>query len=135
MKHPPNDVQVNVIDNDVLAVEDDVWPCRQTALFRFPAEDDSSRFDNEWLVDYNCKNGDAGGLPGYPIEFENGDANVPGDRMCEDFHAGPYCETCVQGYTLEWDGTCRRLTDAELAALEALGQEVLEEEGEEESGR
>lgn len=55
---------MSIIDNDVLAVEEDVWPCRQTSMFRFPDDSNGNAFHNEWLVDYNCKNGDAGGLPG-----------------------------------------------------------------------
>lgn len=60
MKHPPADVVVTVLDNDVIADQGEIIPCRQTSLF-------SSTGSNQWLVDQNCANGDAGGLPGYPI--------------------------------------------------------------------
>ena len=79
-------------------------------------------------MDVNCKNGDAGGLPGFPVEFTNGDANVPGDRMCQDNRAGPYCDECISGFVLE-RGSCRKMTKAEVAQT---GQK---EEEEEESGR
>ena len=95
---------------------DQVWPCRQTSLFKFPDTDfeKTGQYHDEWMVDYNCKNGDAGGLPGFPIEFANGDANVPGDRQCIDNRAGPYCETCASGYILE-KGLCRQMTKEEAA--------------------
>jgi hypothetical protein len=121
---PPNPVVVDVIDNDILAVEDTVWPCRQSSLFRFPNDDfeQSHRYHDEWLVDYNCKNGDAGGLPGFPSEFANGDANVPGDRMCPDNRAGPYCEDCLPQYVKE-RGLCRQMTTNEISAGSTQAEE------------
>jgi hypothetical protein len=135
MAFPPLPVEVDVVDNDVLAIEDEVWPCKQTSLFRFPVEGfnpDSPKYQNEWLIDYNCKSGDAGGLPGYPSEFPNGDAGVPGDRMCDDNHAGPYCQQCIEAH-IEEAGKCRPMTEEELAALNVEPGAVEEEE--EESGR
>ena len=133
MAFPPLSVEVDVVDNDILAIEEDVWPCKQTSLFRFPVEGfdpASPKYQNEWLVDYNCKSGDAGGLPGYPAEYSNGDAGVPGDRMCDDNHAGPYCQQCIDGH-IEDAGKCRPMTAEELLAYGAGGVE----EEEEESGR
>ena len=135
MAFPPLEVEVDVVDNDVLAIEDEVWPCKQTSLFRFPVEGFNSampKYDNEWLVDYNCKSGDAGGLPGYPVEFRNGDAGVEGDKMCDDNHAGPYCQQCIQAH-IEQAGKCRPMTDEEMAASNVDPATVEEEE--EESGR
>ena len=135
MAFPPLVVEVDVVDNDVLAIEDEVWPCKQTSLFRFPVEGfdpASPKYQNEWLVDYNCKSGDAGGLPGYPAEHQNGDAGVPGDRMCDHNHAGPYCQQCLDGH-IEEAGKCRPMTVDELQAFNS-GDSVVEEE-EEESGR
>jgi hypothetical protein len=59
---PPVAIETKVIDNDVLAIEKEVWPCRQTALFRFPDTefDVTGKYHDEWLVDGNCKSGDAG---------------------------------------------------------------------------
>ncbi len=93
MAFPPLDVQVTVTDNDAIAIQGEIDPaeCRQTSLF-------SSTGSNEWLVDKNCRAGDAGGLPGYPItsvlafdadEFghieahagSNGDAGYAGRRL------------------------------------------------------
>ena len=135
MAFPPLSVVVDVVDNDILAVEDEVWPCKQTQLFRFPEQDFDPlepKYRSEWLVDYNCKNGDAGGLPGFPAEFANGDAGVPGDRMCDGNHAGPYCHQC-KALHVEERGHCRPMTEEELAAMEE--EAPAQEEAEEESGR
>ena len=67
MANPPKDVVVTIKDNDNIATQSAsaISACRQTMLFNYPqatGTEDSS----EWLVDYNCNNGDAGGLPGFP---------------------------------------------------------------------
>ena len=62
MAFPPLDVTVTVEDNDDIEVQGAISPCRQTSLFS-----SSTAGQNEWLVDKTCTNGDAGGLPGYPI--------------------------------------------------------------------
>merc|ERR1719327_1218923 len=69
---PPKDVIVRVTDNDVIAVQAvaSVDGCRATTLFQFAQStaDSVGVFKKQWLTDYNCKSGDAGGLPGYPVE-------------------------------------------------------------------
>jgi len=111
MSHPPNHVVVQVGDNDVIKDQAVISPCRQTSLFSYPTElavsTNQGAHQSEWLVDYNCQNGDAGGLPGYPVGGfkvkENnvgellGDANVDGDMQCKGGHIGPYCTNCPVG--------------------------------------
>ena len=116
MAHLPNDVVVKVLDNDVIKNQTEITPCRQTSLFSYPTElavssssSGSTVQQAEWLVDYNCKNGDAGGLPGYPVGGLNvrennvgvllGDANVAGDKQCAGGFIGPYCTDCPKGKT------------------------------------
>merc|ERR1711865_436865 len=96
MKHKPADVSVIIMDNDIIAAQGAISNCRQTSLFsssaiRRTSSESDPFFGNEWLTDYNCKNGDGGGLPGYPVAYAAvagvpieapgyaGDANVPGD--------------------------------------------------------
>ena len=114
MAFPPLDVEVTVTDNDNIEVQGAISPCRQTSLF-------SSTGSNEWLVDKNCLNGDAGGLPGYPIKAAvaadafghieahggaNGDAGYAGRRllMAEQGHVLgdamiPGDDQCANGRT------------------------------------
>jgi hypothetical protein len=106
MKHQPADVSVIVQDNDIIASQGDIAPCRQTSLFSSTAllrDSSGTNFGNEWLIDYNCQNGDAGGLPGYPVDSVVkttaststaylGDANIPGDGQCNDGWTGPLCD-------------------------------------------
>lgn len=121
MKNPPADVVVRVLDNDIIAVQGDIPSCRQTSLFSSTALESvggDTQLSNEWLVDQNCQNGDAGGLPGWPVvtsdvtsdpEFEEvseesdafvasgtavyvGDALIPGDTQCDGGYTGVYCE-------------------------------------------
>eukprot|EP01047_Picozoa_sp_COSAG01_P106897 COSAG01_NODE_35961_length_524_cov_1.075294_1_plen_139_part_10 len=72
MKNEPADVRVIVHDNDALSGQPAITPCRQTSLFSTSALESTSGSmpvagGNQWLVDQNCQNGDAGGLPGYPV--------------------------------------------------------------------
>jgi len=105
MRFPPADVSVRVTDNDVVAdqtaLAGGVGACRQTRLFQYADQSVSANrqkassgvHSTEWLVDYNCKNGDAGGLPGYPANKYPipGDAGIAGDDQCQS-GTGPYCE-------------------------------------------
>jgi len=131
MAFPPLDVTVTVEDNDDIAVQAEIAPCRQTSLF-------SSTGTNEWLVDKNCREGDAGGLPGYPITSVFGlsvsqhimahggadgdaglggrrrlmaeqghilgDAMIPGDDQCANGRIGAYCTECPDGMNVTADG-------------------------------
>jgi len=126
MMHPPADVVVTVLDNDVIVDQGDIPTCRQTSLF-------SSTGSNQWLVDHNCRNGDAGGLPGYPIGTVDrthhsdqvggqdgvggglrrlltaegqvlGDAMIPGDGQCANGRIGAYCTECPEGQNVTADG-------------------------------
>jgi hypothetical protein len=129
MKFPPNDVTVTVTDNDVISEQDSaaIASCKQTSLYSYP--DDSAR-KSEWLVDYNCDNGDAGGLPGYPAAdgvgiMEGaatdastwrrnlavsmhaevlGDAHLPGDAQCANGRVGAYCDRCPEGMNVTGSG-------------------------------
>merc|ERR1711988_2002443 len=79
---PPKDVLVRVSDNDVITEQAtaSVDGCRSTQLFQFAQTSTDSVgqrtnvkydgygvFQKQWLTDYNCLSGDAGGLPGYPV--------------------------------------------------------------------
>ena len=119
MMHPPADVVVTVLDNDEIADQGEITPCRQTSLF-------SSTGSNQWLVDENCLNGDAGGLPGYPVtsvdrtDLANqvgagrrllmaegtvlGDAMIPGDDQCANGRTGAHCTECPEGQNVTADG-------------------------------
>jgi hypothetical protein len=109
MKHKPADVSVIVMDNDIISAQGAISGCRQTSLFsssaiRRTSSESDPFFGNEWLTDFNCKNGDAGGLPGYPVAYSAvagvpveapgyaGDANVPGDEQCTPPFTGPKCD-------------------------------------------
>ena len=79
MRFPPNNVIVTVTDND--AVQDDsaasaalsAGNCRQTSLLQYT--DSAFKISRkEWLTDWNCDSGDAGGLPGYPVANTDGSA-------------------------------------------------------------
>jgi hypothetical protein len=98
---PPKDVIVRVTDNDVIAEQavSSVDGCRSTQLFQFAQSTSDSVgqqtaavagdgvFKKQWLTDYNCKSGDAGGLPGYPVEVAAGVNGEPAnsfDGYCTD---------------------------------------------------
>jgi len=100
----PAHVKVHVTDNDVVADQSALaggqGACRQTKLFQYADASNTANTQlqgsgvhkTEWLVDYNCKNGDAGGLPGYPADSAiAGDANIAGDDQCGGTGTGPYC--------------------------------------------
>merc|ERR1711937_1067182 len=79
MRFPPNSVVVTVTDND--SAEDDsvasraasAGNCRQTSLLQYT--DSTFKINRkEWLTDWNCDSGDAGGLPGYPVANADGAA-------------------------------------------------------------
>ena len=88
-----------MVDNGV-PIEDEVW-LQQTSLFRFPVEGfdrprrstkTSGRLHQEVVMQVACRE--------YQ-RYQNGDAGVPGDRMCDDSHAGPYCQQCIDGHIEE----------------------------------
>merc|ERR1711998_596401 len=97
----PADVTDIVKDNDIIADVTNTSVTRTTTT--------SAGIGNMWLTDYNCKNGDAGGLPGYPVDStvsaqvptipvssdplygSVGDAQVPGDGQCTTGKCGPLC--------------------------------------------
>jgi hypothetical protein len=101
MKFPPLDTSVRISDNDAVVDQTALSSsCRQTRLFQYADASDTTYTDvvgsgvhkTEWLVDYNCKNGDAGGLPGYPADAAiSGDAGIDGDGQCAGGTTGPYC--------------------------------------------
>jgi hypothetical protein len=80
---------VSIVDNDIIGdVTNPVLvdsKCKQTSFFMWSdtaeaANDKQTGVErSEWLIDYNCDNGDAGGLPGYPESAAaNGDAGING---------------------------------------------------------
>jgi hypothetical protein len=127
MKNEPADVRVIVHDNDALAGQLAITPCRQTSLFSTSALESTSgnapvAGGNQWLVDQNCQNGDAGGLPGYPVVTPlhgsnkpyvvgsearvptigvGGDAHIAGNAQCIGQATGPYCSDCPVGMKVD----------------------------------
>ena len=111
MYFKPNDVNVVITDNDLIAEQADIDECKTTSLYSYP--DDSSR-SAEWLVDHNCRAGDAGGLPGYPASSVSwtpgsadswrrlatahedgkvlGEGGLPGSSQCAEGMCGSYCD-------------------------------------------
>ena len=81
LNNPPVDVIAQVTDNDDITEQATaaVAGCRATALFQYADSAGESAgqqatavggrgvFKKQWLTDYNCDSGDAGGLPGYPV--------------------------------------------------------------------
>lgn len=111
---PPKDVEVLVTDNDAIVEQTtaSVPGCRSTQLFQYAESVGDSVgqqttkvagngvFKKQWLTDYNCKSGDAGGLPGYPVEVASDgidgyctDNTKTAKSACE---ASKYCT--VQGH-------------------------------------
>merc|ERR1711871_1503965 len=90
LNNPPVDVIAQVIDNDDIAEQatSAVEGCRATQLFQYAdsagatggqqASAVSGRgvFKKEWLTDYNCDSGGAGGLPGYPLSPTRSDGTA-----------------------------------------------------------
>merc|ERR1712070_285313 len=74
------DVTVKVLDNDAIE-EETVDPntnrftsslytnCRDTKLFQYTTDGELDVTKGEWLNDYNCGNGDMGGLPGHSVDY------------------------------------------------------------------
>jgi len=98
---PPKDVTIRVTDNDVIVeqAQASVDGCRSTTLFQYAqgkeadtegqqhakVNDNQGVFKTQWLTDYNCKSGDAGGLPGYPVEVAGTVSSSSGiDGYCTD---------------------------------------------------
>merc|ERR1711988_1497828 len=87
LNNPPKDVIALVSDNDDISEQTTaaIAGCRATTLFQYAdstgsaggqqttAVGGSGVFKKEWLTDYNCDSGDAGGLPGYPLSPTRGD--------------------------------------------------------------
>merc|ERR1711988_1490284 len=87
LNNPPKDVIALVTDNDDISEQTTaaIAGCRATTLFQYAdstgsaggqqttAVGGSGVFKKEWLTDYNCDSGDAGGLPGYPLSPTRGD--------------------------------------------------------------
>ena len=93
---PPKDVTIRVTDNDMIVqqAQASIDGCRSTTLFQYAQADPGTDsigqqntqqpgngvFKTQWLTDYNCKSGDLGGLPGYPVEV----ASTGIDGYCTD---------------------------------------------------
>merc|ERR1712224_1000522 len=87
LNNPPKDVRAQVTDNDDIAEQTSaaIAGCRATTLFQYADSQGTAGgqqttavggrgvFKKEWLTDYNCDSGDAGGLPGYPLSPTRGD--------------------------------------------------------------
>jgi hypothetical protein len=90
LNNPPKDVIAKVTDNDDIAEQATaaIAGCRATTLFQYADSTGSAGgqqntavggrgvFKKEWLTDYNCDSGDAGGLPGYPLSPTRGDGTA-----------------------------------------------------------
>lgn len=61
-------------------------------------------FKKEWLTDYNCDSGDAGGLPGYPLSPTRGDG-TPIAGYCTDGTQLTEA-TCIAQYFCTVAGSC-----------------------------
>jgi hypothetical protein len=90
LNNPPKDVVARVTDNDDISEQGTaaIAGCRSTSLFQYAdasgiaggqqttAVGGRGVFKKEWLTDYNCDSGDAGGLPGYPLAPTRGDGTA-----------------------------------------------------------
>jgi len=97
LNNPPVDVIARVIDNDDIVEQgtSTIDGCRATQLFQYADSTGSAGgqqdtavggrgvFKKEWLTDYNCDSGDAGGLPGYPLSPTRSDGAAI-DGYCTD---------------------------------------------------
>lgn len=79
LKFVPVDVTVFINDNDQIADQTNpIANCKQTQYFMWSDHTDTATDPatgikkSKWLVDYNCDNADAGGLPGYPASAVSG---------------------------------------------------------------
>jgi len=123
MNNPPVDVVARVIDNDDITEQatSAIEGCRATQLFQYADSAGASGgqqasavagrgvFKKEWLTDYNCDSGDAGGLPGYPLSPTRSDGTAI-DGYCTDGVQASE-STCVAQYfctvaQLQWDCPC-----------------------------
>merc|ERR1711871_834644 len=90
LNNPPKDVIAQVTDNDDISEQTTaaIAGCRATSLFQYADSTGTANgqqttavpgrgvFKKEWLTDYNCDSGDAGGLPGYPLSPTRGDGTA-----------------------------------------------------------
>eukprot|EP01050_Picozoa_sp_SAG11_P000472 SAG11_NODE_14_length_26344_cov_14.209411_10_plen_2210_part_00 len=124
LEKPPMDVLVEITDNDAQTAQSALTgACRQTRLFQFAdaggdVDDgvDGTRdavlgtgvLRTKWLTDYNCDNGDAGGLPGYPSiaypVLASSDYGAAGTGYCTD-KSSTTSAACTGGFC-SVQGTC-----------------------------
>merc|ERR1711871_1723069 len=116
--NPPVDVIARVIDNDDITEQGDsaIDGCRATQLFHYADSTGRSTgqqdtavpgrgvFKKEWLTDYNCDSGDAGGLPGYPLSPTRSDG-VSIDGYCTD-GVSTSQSVCIAQYFCTVAGSC-----------------------------
>jgi len=133
MNNPPVDVVARVIDNDDITEQatSAIEGCRATQLFQYADSAGASGgqqasavagrgvFKKEWLTDYNCDSGDAGGLPGYPLSPTRSDGTAI-DGYCTDGVQASE-STCVAQYFCTVAGSCSGTAPASAATEEECG--------------
>jgi len=131
LNNPPKDVIAQVSDNDDISEQSSaaIAGCRATTLFQYADSTGSAGgqqttavggrgvFKKEWLTDYNCDSGDAGGLPGYPLSPTRGDGTaIPG--YCTD-GVQVTESACIAEYFCTVPGKCEGATNSPTTATVA----------------
>jgi hypothetical protein len=133
LNNPPVDVVARVTDNDDIAEQatSAVEGCRATQLFQYAdstgsaggqqtsAVAGSGVFKKEWLTDYNCDSGDAGGLPGYPLSPTRSDGTAI-DGYCTD-GVQTSESACIAEYFCTVAGSCSGSAPASARTEEECG--------------
>jgi hypothetical protein len=133
MNNPPVDVVVRVKDNDDITEQatSAIEGCRATQLFQYADSTGTSGgqqasavsgrgvFKKEWLTDYNCDSGDAGGLPGYPLSPTRSDGTAIGGYCTDGVQTSE--STCIAQYFCTVAGSCSGTAPASAATEEECG--------------
>jgi hypothetical protein len=133
LNNPPVDVVARVTDNDDITEQatSAVEGCRATQLFQYADSTGSAGgqqtsavagrgvFKKEWLTDYNCDSGDAGGLPGYPLSPTRSDGTAI-DGYCTD-GVQTSESACIAEYFCTVAGSCSGSAPASARTEEECG--------------
>merc|ERR1711871_166890 len=133
LNNPPKDVISQVTDNDDIAEQTSaaIAGCRATTLFQYADSQGTAGgqqteavggrgvFKKEWLTDYNCDSGDAGGLPGYPLSPTRGDGTAIAGYCTDGIQLTE--ATCIAQYFCTVAGSCTGSAPASAATEEECG--------------